>query len=429
MSENTNTLVTARHRPGMTTSPALQSHLDAIVRSWLGVGPDTAVPQLPPDLAARLMRDEEHVVRHRDQWGAWEASYSRSYRDGTILIPELDIWAADQRRAMRKSGPTEPLWPDGHEFVVCLTHDVEMPARRSTPGQVRRRLAKSIRRFPGEARSSSFVRLGRELARNAHWGVSTSPEADSSVGKSLAIERRHSVSASYFFTAASGAETAWDCVYAPQDRCRLDGRRLTVAELAREIRDEGFDIGLHGSYLSAVERSRLLSEKTELEAMIGSDVTTTRQHYLHFDIARTPALQEEAGLLADSTLGFNRHIGFRAGTSLPFRLFDGESRRPIDVLEVPLIIQESPLLSSSGLELSEELAVDTVAEVFDRVATVDGVATVLVHPHSLVNPVYERLYETMIEQAVERGAWVTSLAEIQKWWRDRETRLSALPRR
>ena len=43
-----------------------------------------------------------------------------------------------------------------------------------------------------------------------------------------------------------------------------------------------------------------------------------------------PQLQEAAGLRADSSLGYNRTVGFRAGTSLPFRQFDVSAGRTLD---------------------------------------------------------------------------------------------------
>jgi hypothetical protein len=156
-------------------------------------------------------------------------------------------------------------------------------------------------------------------------------------------------------------------------------------------------------------------------------VTTIRQHYLHFDVRVTPRLHERSGFSADTTLGFNRNVGFRAGTSMPFRLFDFESASPIDVIEVPLVIQEAALLATNSLELDEALAKDVVSQLLDEIASVGGVATLLFHPHSLLNPSFVTLYRFSIEHALDRGAWVTSLAQIAEWWRSRELRLTDVP--
>jgi hypothetical protein len=191
----------------------------------------------------------------------------------------------------------------------------------------------------------------------------------------------------------------------------------------RELAEEGFDVGLHGSYNSALDAELLRSERDQLSELVGRAVTTTRQHYLHFGFPATPRAQEAAGLRTDSTLGFNRNIGFRAGTSLPFHFFDAEARVTLDVLEVPLVVQESPLLAANALELGPRQARRTIADMLEKVARVEGVATMLFHPHSLVDSRHQDLYGFALEHAAEQGAWITSLAEIDAWWRGREARL------
>jgi hypothetical protein len=164
-------------------------------------------------------------------------------------------------------------------------------------------------------------------------------------------------------------------------------------------------------------------EKAALEAAAGVPIRSTRQHYLHWRIDTTPQLQEQVGLRADSTLGFNRNVGFRAGSSLPFYWFDllAQSRR--DVLEVPLIIQEAALMGRNALDLNLELAKEIIEQMMQAVQRVGGVLTLLFHPHSLLSTDYVALFRWSIEQSLSRGAWVTSLGDIERWWRAREARL------
>src|SRR5205823_6703419 len=126
------------------------------------------------------------------------------------------------------------------------------------------------------------------------------------------------------------------------------------------------------------------------------------------------------GIRADSSLGFNRNIGFRAGTSLPFRHFDLRTGRSINVLEIPLIIQESPLLSTDALELDRQLALRTVRSFLDEIARQSGILTILFHPHSLVNADFLAIFRHTIEYGLERGAWFASANDIDRWWRERE---------
>ena len=57
----------------------------------------------------RVLRLEEHEQAHRDQWGCWEHGFSESYRDGTLLVPEVDEWAAERRAGLAWTTPLAPL--------------------------------------------------------------------------------------------------------------------------------------------------------------------------------------------------------------------------------------------------------------------------------------------------------------------------------
>jgi hypothetical protein len=191
----------------------------------------------------------------------------------------------------------------------------------------------------------------------------------------------------------------------------------------RTLAEEGFDVGLHGSYEAAVRPGALAAERETLRRATGIEATTTRQHLLHWDVRRTPRLQAGAGLLVDSSLGFNRNVGFRAGTSLPFRHFDLAARERLELLEVPLVAQDASLLDTWGLELEVSEAFEVVSGLLDQAAELGTAVTLVFHPDKLVRADWLELYERSLDHATARGAWLTSLAELAAWWRGREARV------
>jgi hypothetical protein len=255
-----------------------------------------------------------------------------------------------------------------------------------------------------------------------YFGLARTPSTAPTIERCLEIEQEFDVKSSYFFTVAPGHPD--DCAYTLNDRCRFRGERQTVSAVIRSIGNEGFDVGLHGSFLSATAEGLLSQEKAALEDASQKPVQTIRQHYLNFDPRITPRLQDAAGLRADCSLGFNRNLGFRAGTSLPFRMFDFERSAPFRVLEMPLVIQEAALLRDDSLQLNVALAKEVVRQLYAEIETVNGVAMVLFHPHSLLDSRYRELYRFVIEHSLERAAWVTSLAVLSDWWHSREARLA-----
>jgi hypothetical protein len=124
-------------------------------------------------------------------------------------------------------------------------------------------------------------------------------------------------------------------------------------------------------------------------------------------------------------MGFNFDVGYRAGTSLPYRLFDVASRRTLDLLEVPLIAQDGAMLGANALGLDRRRAELLLREIFDTAGASGGVVTLLVHPDKLARAEWLSLYEWLLDYGLEQGAWMTSLRDLCDWWRAREARVLA----
>jgi hypothetical protein len=409
-------------------TPNATSHIAELVREWIGAPPTVPVEELPDDLARLVLRVEESEHSHRDQWGCWEYGFCESFRRGQLWSPEVDLWVAAERRRLANEVALEPLWPQGAPFVLCLTHDVDMVARRWTARQHLRSLSVALRGSTGDSSEAAARRrtaaAARALARVPYFGLSRAPDAADTLERSVELERSRGVTASYLLTVyPARRKTIYDAVYRGGDRCRFRGRTRRVHEIARELQEEGFDVGLHAGYASATNLHDFRYEKGVIEDYLGAEVVSCRQHYLHWDVAVTPRIQSAAGIRVDTTIGFNRNIGFRAGTALPYRLFDLEADVPLDVLEVPLIVQESALLSANALELDVPLAQETMKDLIDRIGETGGVVTLLFHPHSLAQTAHLQLYTWALDYARDRGAWVANLRMIRSWWEERAARL------
>jgi peptidoglycan/xylan/chitin deacetylase (PgdA/CDA1 family) len=402
---------------------ATRRYLRRTVRTWLGLHADSdvKVPELPEALARRLLRVEEIERPHRSSYDCWEHSFCDSFGEGKLRVPEVDEWLAGVRSTL-PDDVLEPLWPPPHRFAVCLTHDVDRVSGRMTPAQILRHARGGAvgGRGPLERLARPPARVGRALAR----GVARVPSTAGVLERSVTLELGHGVRATYFFSVPpAGERSRYDCAYGLADPCVFRGRRHTVAHVAATLAAEGFDVGLHGSYGAAGDTRALTKERAALEQATGLEITTSRQHFLHWHVAESPRRQQEAGLRADSSLGFNRDVGFRSGSSLPYRQFDLVRGEPLRLLEVPLVVQDGALLGGYGLELDLSLARATVEDLVARVARVGGLITFLFHPDNLERPGYLDLFEFTLDHVAAAGAWVGSLSEIDVWWSEREVRL------
>ncbi len=116
---------------------------------------------------------------------------------------------------------------------------------------------------------------------------------------------------------------------------------LEAIHIAKE---RGYKIGIHPSYLSWDKSKIIKSEKERLENNIGQTIDISRQHYLHFDILKTPNALLESGIKEDSSIGFTKEIGFRAGTGFPYFLYDFNTEKKSALLEKPLVFMDSAAL-------------------------------------------------------------------------------------
>ena len=131
--------------------------------------------------------------------------------------------------------------------------------------------------------------------------------------------------------------------------------------MIREIDRRGWEIGLHPSWYSFDDVDEMKAQKESLEEVVGHEVVSVRQHFLHYDIRVTPRTQELAGFRYDSTLGFNDNVGFRFGTCHPWKVYDTEQQTTLSLVEIPLIVQAS--MPRSELALNAQ-ATSELVEVY-----------------------------------------------------------------
>jgi hypothetical protein len=367
-----------------------------------------------------LARYREVRNPQRDKWGNWDWPHAVASDCEQPLTPWLDV-ALLGRFDTLSAAP--PRWPDGKKFALCLTHDVDSVSRRRTsPGA----LAESARRLVGDGKLGERLSgLGRTAAKYAlqipcTWGGG---DALWHYEDWLKIEAEHGFRSTFFvFPERLAKPHAWDANYRASDPVVFDGVKMRVEGMFREIADRGWEIGLHGSYHSATDARILKDERVQIETVVGREVDSVRQHYLHYSAATTPAVHATAGLRADSTQGFNLGVGFRAGTALPYWCWDWSSNDSTNVLEIPLHAMDGSLLGAHGLDLSREQAEGGVVQLMDQVEAVGGCLTLNWHPEYLNLPDHWSVYGTVLAEARRRNAWGCSVRDIYDWWttRDRE---------
>jgi len=410
-----------------------RSHIANVVGSAAAAA--TAGPEIETRVFRELSRTPETETTVRDAWGNWDFSFGESNLRGQLYQPWLDRPLVELRgriAAEQPALPLEPPWPGGRPFAVCLTHDMDYVTLQPSFARATRSLARDARLLLGPDRDPAARATALRGMLVAAWQVASlkvlRPGRERGYDEWLRLEDRYGFKSTFFyFPAVVSAPHVYDCLYAYDDPVTYDGRRMTVRDMMREMARSGWDIGLHGSYHSALRPGLLEDQRRQVETAAGRPVIATRQHWLHYDVRATPRLQADAGLRADSTQGFNRNVGFRAGTAFPYACWDLERGVELPVLEVPQHVMDGALFTANALEYDVELAVRHCVRLLDEVQAVGGCLTLSWHPNSIQVPRYWEVYQAVLAEAARRGAWGCSVADLYRWWAERAARIAARP--
>lgn len=322
-------------------------------------------------------RKEEYSPLQLDRYGRFVYAHSTN-RD--VLEPGVSKYLVDNGYGIE--------FPDGKQFAVCLTHDVDdiYPPLKHT-------LLSALTCFKrldfSGFKQQAFWKL-HEKEQSPYWNFQ----------EIMDLEEKYGARSSFYFLTTD-----------------TDVRRFRydIEDLERElgqIVDRGWEVGLHGGYYACNDLEETLHEKERLERVLGKAVTGYRNHYLRFCVPDSWEILEKAGFRYDTTLGYPDMVGFRNGMCHPFRPYNLFTDTEVDILEIPLVIMDSTLFD---LVRSYAEAWEMVKQLIDTVASCHGVLTLNWHTDNFNCPFKQRwrgLYEKILGYCYDRDALFTTGQDI-----------------
>ncbi len=243
--------------------------------------------------------------------------------------------------------------PEGKPFAVCLTHDID-----DIYPTIHHRALSTIYHL----RKMDLCGVRREVFWKKDREGSYSYRNFRDI---MQMEDRYGAKSSFYVMAT-------DQNIQP---ARLYDVEVLESELG-EIADSGWEVGLHGGYFSYDSAEAISKEKRRLEKVLGRSVTGYRNHWLRIKVPDTWEHLKAAGFRYDTTLSYNDVPGFRNGMCHPFRPFNRNTGRGIDIVEIPLAVMDRSLLGSCR---TLPRAWDVAKKLVDTVEKYNGVATILWH--------------------------------------------------
>ncbi len=200
---------------------------------------------------------------------------------------------------------------------VALTHDVDRVKKsyQYITHAVKALRNGSINEFTNQVKSL--------IKKNPYWNFDTITN----------IEKQYGVKSTFFFLNESIRFNLLSISNWQLSLGRYDISDPMIIEIIKGLDNDGWEIGLHGSYNSYNDESLLKKEKLLLEKILGHKVKGIRQHYLNWDKS-TWKIQKKLGFDYDSTWGFTNNIGFKEDIITPFKPFaDNFSVYPLAIMD------------------------------------------------------------------------------------------------
>lgn len=334
-----------------------------------------------------LTRYEEYVKQDRDQHDRFPAKASLAYQEGFLDRPIINEYIEILWWCMKR------LWPrlerKKRSFRTIVTHDVDVPFAQAFTG-----VLPLIRNCGGDVlKRKSFTAACNRLKtwRDVKKG-DYKKDLNYTFDRIMDISEQNNIKSAFYFKTAC-TNPNYDNNYS------IDHPYLR--QLIRDIDNRGHEIGFHPSYETFQNPEQTKVEFYKLlqvceEEGIEQDQWGGRQHYLRWQVPITWRNWAKAGINYDSTLSFADHASFRCGICYEFPVFDLEQRKPLPLMERPLIVMEGSVLGEKYMALNGEAALEYMLELKRRCNRYNGDFTLLWHNSSFGKLDYWMFYESLV---------------------------------
>lgn len=340
---------------------------------------------IPFDLFAAifylLSRYEEYLATDFDTHDRFSATSSVAAQAGFLHLPIIDIWLADFKVLLKKKFPELQFPPT--VFQCQPTFDVDLAWAYL---------------------NRSFVRTAAATARDLWTGkwqervkvyLRQSPDPFFTFPYLMELHRHFSLSPIFFFLL--GNYNQYDKNTAPKNK--------NLQKLIKELEDD-YELGIHPSYASNESKELLQLEVNRLAGIVGRKVHQSRQHYLKLSLPVTYQRLIAVGIEKDYTMGYADAIGFRAGTSHPFKWYDLSKEATTALMIHPFQVMDVSL--KEYLQYTPEKAIEVSVQMASLVKQYGGTFTLLWHNSSFARignwqawkPVYETILSNIYEDTL-----------------------------
>jgi len=330
-----------------------------------------------------VTRYEEYLPHRRDMHNRFDVSQSLAAQNGFLQKPVVNQWAYLVRDQLQQHFPKLEFPKRQYSFTSSIDVDNAYAY-----------LEKGIMRTLGAYTRSLLNFDVKDLARRTRALLTIDHDPYDTFDFQLAIQKKYHLRPIYFFLVAD---------YGLNDKnVPITSRKFQ--SLIKRINDYA-DVGIHPSYGSSVEASKLKKEVQRLSDVLHMEIRKSRQHFLKISLPQTYRQLIELEITDDYTMGYATELGFRASICDPFFFYDLELETETRLKIHPFSFMEATL--KYYMNVGPENAIAHLEPILKAIRAVDGTFVSLWHNDSLSGEApwvgWKEVYERMVQLAGTEG--------------------------
>lgn len=308
-----------------------------------------------------LSRYEEYLPSVLDENNCFPAEDSLAYQNNFLDKPLIDVWAYKMLKSLKESHPDYHHTPKKYEFIS--TFSINQTFLYKGKGL--------IRSIIGGLNDFFTLKLYRFWIRIATL-LTIKEDPYDTYDKIISLQKKYNVKTIFFFLLSN--YTTYD------NNISYTKRRYTL--LIKSISDYA-KVGLLSSYFTMDDEELMKKENLRLEKIINTPNKRSRQHYGRNQLPETYHKLVDLNIEEDYTMGYPKHLGFKASTCTPFYFYDLNFEIQVPLKVFPNAFNDLAL--RFDLQLSPKQALMRVNHLANMVKQVNGTLIGVFHNDSLSN--------------------------------------------
>jgi len=303
-----------------------------------------------------LSRYEEYLPHQKDEYGRYAHQNSLAFKEGFLQLPLVNIWLEEFRKTLASDDSRFPIHDSRFQFIP--TYDIDIAWSYKNKGFFRN--AGGLIRSMVSGQWSMVRERINVLRGNQQDPYDAYQWMD-------ALHEKYNLNPVFFFHTGQ-VNNKYDKNISTNNR-----------QLQHLIRSNAskYKTGLHPSWHSGDASDVFQKEKNTLEKISGSNVDSSRQHFIRFKLPDTFRNLLQHGITNEFSIGYGSINGFRASVTTPFYWYDLQKEEQTELLLYPFCFMDAN--SFFEQKLSPEQAFDELMQYYRIIKSVNGTMITIWH--------------------------------------------------